>query len=470
MRLLVVGAGPAGISAALHGRELGAEVTLLEADRAGGTSLNRGPAPVRTLARAARLIREASSWAWFGLDGEPPTPNLKAVLANSARVARYAHDKKDLAGHLRRQGIDLVERLGAVSFTEPHTVRARDARSWHGDRIILAVGGVPVQLPVPGAEIALTYADIRTLTELPRHVAVVGGADTGCQIASILADFGVAVDLFEAGPTLIPSADSAVSTDLRHAFARKGMKVHTLTMVEELKPLEPEIVVRYRTGTAVARTVVDAVFVAVGWRGDIDGLRLEEAGVTAERNAIPVDDFLRTNVEDIYAIGDVNGRAMLVQTARMEGRIAAQNAVDGPTRRAVHDIVPSASFTDPEYGGVGLTEQEAAAHNDIAVGVAHYDDLLRPVADGRPEGFCKLIVDRDTRMVLGAHVIGDYSGEIVQMVAACMAGGMRVEQIAELQLAYPTFTEAVTMAAQKVCRLIGIRRFPEVWSYIGSKD
>jgi pyruvate/2-oxoglutarate dehydrogenase complex dihydrolipoamide dehydrogenase (E3) component len=199
-------------------------------------------------------------------------------------------------------------------------------------------------------------------------------------------------------------------------------------------------------------------------------LRLEEAGVTAERNAIPVDDFLRTNVEDIYAIGDVNGRAMLVQTARMEGRIAAQNAVDGPTRRAVHDIVPSASFTDPEYGGVGLTEQEAAAHNDIAVGVAHYDDLLRPVADGRPEGFCKLIVDRDTRMVLGAHVIGDYSGEIVQMVAACMAGGMRVEQIAELQLAYPTFTEAVTMAAQKVCRLIGIRRFPEVWSYIGSKD
>src|SRR3982074_344339 len=148
MRLLVVGAGPAGISAALHARELGVDVTLLEADRAGGTSLNRGPAPVRTLARAARLMREASSWAWFGLEGEPPTPNLRAVLANSARVARYAHDKKDLSGHLRRHGIDLVEGLGAVGFTDPHSVRARDGRSWRGDRIIVAVGGVPVRLAV----------------------------------------------------------------------------------------------------------------------------------------------------------------------------------------------------------------------------------------------------------------------------------------------------------------------------------
>src|ERR1700704_2367165 len=181
MRLLVVGAGPAGISAALHGRELGAEVTLLEADRAGGTSLNRGPAPVRTLARAARLIREASSWAWLGLDGEPPTSNLKAVLANSARVARYAHDKKDLAGHLRRRGIDLVEGLGTVAFTDPHTVRSRDGHTWHGDRVILAVGGAPVRLPVPGANLALTYGDIRSLTDLPGRAAVVGGADTGCQ-------------------------------------------------------------------------------------------------------------------------------------------------------------------------------------------------------------------------------------------------------------------------------------------------
>lgn len=120
MSLLVVGAGPAGIAAALQARELGAEVTLLEADQAGGTSLNRGPAPVRTLARAARLMRDWCWWARFGLEGDAPTPNLPALLANSARVARYARDKKDLAGHLRHQGIDLIEGLGPVCFADPH--------------------------------------------------------------------------------------------------------------------------------------------------------------------------------------------------------------------------------------------------------------------------------------------------------------------------------------------------------------
>lgn len=127
MRVLVVGGGPAGITAALQARELGADVTLLEAEQVGGTSLNRGPAPVRTLARAARLARDWSSWERFGLEGPRPVPNLEAVLANTARVARYAHDKKGLAGHLRHNGIDLDEHLGPVRFTGPHT-RARRRR------------------------------------------------------------------------------------------------------------------------------------------------------------------------------------------------------------------------------------------------------------------------------------------------------------------------------------------------------
>ena len=147
--LLVVGGGPAGVTAALQARELGARVTLLEAGQIGGTSLNRGPAPVRTLARAARLARDWSSWATFGLDGPPPVPNLPAVMANSDRVARYAHDKKDMAGHLRRHGIDLVEDLGPVGFTDPHTVAADGARTWSADRIILAVGGHAARLRSP---------------------------------------------------------------------------------------------------------------------------------------------------------------------------------------------------------------------------------------------------------------------------------------------------------------------------------
>ena len=177
------------------------------------------------------------------------------------------------------------------------------------------------------------------------------------------------------------------------------------------------------------------------WPASVGELALDAAGVHAGPGVIPVDDYLRTNVAHIIAAGDVNGRSMLVQSARMEGRIAATNAVLGPSRRATYEVVPSGSFTDPEYGRVGLTETEAAARHDVAVGVARYDDLLRPVADGRPAGFCKLIADRRTKLILGGHVLGEYAAETVQTVAACMAAGMTVGQVAELQLAFPTFTE-----------------------------
>lgn len=468
--LLVIGGGPAGVTAALQAAELGAQVTLLEAGQVGGTSLNRGPAPVRTLARAARLARDWSSWATFGLDGPPPVPNLPAVVANSERVARYAHDKKDMAGHLRRHGIDLVEDLGPVGFTDPHTLAADGARTWSADRIILAVGGHAGRLRIPGADLALTYEDIPSLASLPRRVAVVGGADTGCQIASIFADLGATVTLFEAGPILVPAADASVSAELIRAFRARGMNVHADTLVEALVADGGAIRVEYRSGEVSAHMIADAVFFAVGWPASLGQLDLAAAGVHATPGAIPVDGYLRTNVEHIFAAGDVNGRSMVVQTARMEGRLAATNAILGATRQASYDVIPSGSFTDPEYGRVGLTEAQATQQHDVIVGVARYDDLLRPVADGRPDGFCKLIADRRTHTILGAHVLGEYSAETVQTVAACMAAGMTIEQVAELQLAFPTFTEAVCMAAQKICRALGIGSFPQVWSYLGAED
>jgi pyruvate/2-oxoglutarate dehydrogenase complex dihydrolipoamide dehydrogenase (E3) component len=155
---------------------------------------------------------------------------------------------------------------------------------------------------------------------------------------------------------------------------------------------------------------------------------------------------------------------MLVPSAWHEGRIAAENAVLGTRRRFTHDVVPTGSFTDPEYGSIGLTEADARDRYDCEVGVIRYDDLLRPVADGRSEGFCKLIVESRRRYVLGAHVLGEYSAEVIQMVAACMAANLRVEQIAEMQLAFPTFTEAVGLAARTIVRRLGVAALAPSWS------
>ena len=396
-------------------------------------------------------------------------PNLDAVLANSARVAGYAHDKKDLAGHLRRGGIDLADHLGPARFTDPHTVRADDGRSWHGDRIVIAVGCRAAPLPVPGGEMALSYRDILTLKALPHEVAVIGGADTGCQMASIFADFGAGVRLIEAGPRIVSGADSSISAALSQAFEAKGMKVITGARVQALEHAGEQVIVRFTSGPAEHATA-DAVFAAVGWPANLQDLGLDAAGVTSDPRAIPVDDYLRTNVGHIFAAGDVNGRSKLVQSARLEGRIAAWNAVRGPSRQMAYEAVPSGSFTDPEYGSVGLTEHQAAGEHDIAVGIARYDDLVRPVADGHPDGFCKLIADRRSHAILGAHVLGEYSAETVQVVATAMAAGMTVDQLAEMQFAFPTFTEAVSMAAQKACRTIGIGQYPAAWSYLGPEE
>ena len=273
-------------------------------------------------------------------------------------------------------------------------MRAEDGRSWRADRIVIAVGCRAARLPVPGGELALTYHDIWTLKALPHQVTVIGGADTGCQIASIFADLGADVRLIEAGPRLVPGADASVSAALGQAFEAKGIKVITGAKVQALERSGEQVSIQFTRGGPAEHATADAVFAAVGWPANLHNLDLDAAGVTSSPRAIPVDDYLQTNVGHIFAAGDVNGRSKLVQSARLEGRIAAWNAVHGPTRQPGHDVVPSGSFTDPEYGTVGMTEDQAAGDHDIAVGIARYDDLVRPVADGHPDGFCKLIADQ----------------------------------------------------------------------------
>ena len=164
-----------------------------------------------------------------------------------------------------------------------------------------------------------------------------------------------------------------------------------------------------------------------------------------------MDGFLRTSVPYIYAAGDVNGLMMLAQSAALQGGLAAENAL-GARRTYSREIVPSGSFTDPEYAQVGLTEAQARAAHDIVVAKVQYAAMPRPIIDRRTVGFCKLIVDSRRRYVLGAHVLGEYSAEVIQTVAACMESNMRVEQIADIQFAFPTFTEAVALAAQDIVR------------------
>ncbi len=464
MRLLVLGGGPAGVSAALQGAELGAAVTLVESKRVGGTSINEGPAPIRTLARAARLARDAKCWETFGLRGAPPTVDVKAAVANATRVAHYSHDVKRMSDYIAGCGVQLVQNVGPARFVDEHTIEIPDGRRFAGDAIVVAVGGHAGRLPIPGSELALTYEDIRELTELPASSVVIGGSDTGCQLASILVDFGSKVTIVEFADRIKPLSDYDVAAGLTAAFEDKGIQVITGARATSIERSGDAFVVHHIRDGVEDTVPADKVFFAVGWPGNARSLDPASIGLAVERGYLKVDDRLVSNIGHIFAAGDINGQSMLVPSARQQGLVAAENAVMGTRRRNSHEIVPTGSFTDPEYGSVGLTEQEARARYDCEVAIVRYDDLLRPVVDGRSGGFCKLIVESNRRYILGAHVLGEYSAELIQMVAACIATNMRVEQLAELPFAFPTFTEAVGMAAQKCVRQLGIARIAQQWS------
>lgn len=473
--IVVVGGGPAGVTAALRARELGAEVALVDRGGLGGTCTNDGCVPTRVLAHAARLVREASQFERYGLIGAAPAVDFPRVLAAARETVARIHEKKQLAQHLGEMGVRLVDSGGGARFANAHTLACANSTALEAEKFILATGGHARRLPFPGAELALTHSDVWTMSRLPRSIAIVGGSATGCQLASVFAAFGSRVTLLEVGPRLLGVEDEAVSQCIMDAFARRRIEaISQIGGVERLDRLPDGTLRLTYTRDSVPQTIdAEVVLMAVGWPANSAELNLEAAGVEVERGFIRVNDSLQTTAPHIFAAGDLTGRMMLVQSATAEGALAAESAMLGPGGRDVHRIVPHGGFTDPEYGSVGLTEAQARAQDDCAVAVVPYASCDRAVIDGHTEGFCKLIVSQSSHRILGAHIVGEQAVEILQLVAAGMTADMWVEQLAELELAYPTFAAVVGLAARRIVRDLGVLPVAPEWrgrSYSAATD
>lgn len=368
--------------------------------------------------------------------------------------------------HLEEVGVDVFNGSGPTHFVDEHTLQTAALGKIATRRFILCVGGRARRLPFPGAEYAITSTTVWELQEAPQSVAIVGGGATGCQFASIFEDFGASVTILEIAPRILLTEDADVSAEIGRQFERRGIQVRTgIGGVERIDRRGSRLIVSYNDAGGEKQTLdVHVVLAAVGWPGDIDHLALDKAGVQTEGSFVVVDDYLRTSAPHIYAAGDVTGRSMLVQSAGYQARIAVANALLPFTQKAEQRLVPHGGFTDPEYGGVGLIEADARRHHDVVTATVPYADLDRAVIDDRKAGFCKLIVDRRHGRVLGAHVVGEQAVEIVSTVSAGMAGGLHVQQLAALELAYPTFVAIVGLAARQIAREIGAIQVRPEWS------
>jgi pyruvate/2-oxoglutarate dehydrogenase complex dihydrolipoamide dehydrogenase (E3) component len=457
--VLVIGAGPAGALAALRAADLGARTVLVSSDAFGGMAANDGPVPVRTLAHAAGLIREARQLSRYGIVVSEPALDYPRLLARVREVVADVVAHSSLHEQINALGVTVHENVGPARFTDPHTILTEGGLRLYAEKIIICTGGVSRRLPIPGFELTSTHSSALALTEVPSSMLVIGGGATGVQVASIFHAFGSRVELFEMGGRILSAEDEDVSAAVATAFRQAGIIVHeNFGAIDSFEKTPAGVRMSYskngRRNTADAALAV----VAAGWVANTGALNLSAAGVVRDdRGFVKVDDHLRTSAPHIFAAGDVTGHLMLVPPALQEGFAAATNAILGPTMKLVHGVNTSAGFTHPEYAGAGLTEAKARETHDVVTAVVHFDSTIRTIIDGRKAGFCKLVVDRKSAKILGCHVVGERAVEIAQVAAIAISAGMQVDALARVPLAFPTYTGNLADAAASAARELDLR-------------
>jgi len=452
--VLVVGGGPAGLVAALRAGDLGARTALVTRDELGGMAAHDGPVPVRTLAHAARLLRDARQLGRYGIAAPAPVLDYARLLARVREVVGEVRAHATFDAEIRAAGVTVHERVGAARFTGPHTIDTESGLSIRAEKVIICTGGTSRRLGVPGFELTATHSDAWSLTSVPPTMLVIGGGATGVQVASIFGAFGTRVQLFQAASRILTSEDEEVSAAVAESFRAAGIGVHEdFGSIESFEKTPDGVRMIFSKDGARSSAEAALAVVAVGWTAETEALGLTTAGVeTNVRGFVRVDAHLRTSAPHVFAAGDVTGRLMLVPQAVQDGFVAGTNAVRGP-ETAIEDVVsPIGSFTDPEYASVGATEAQARQTGDVVVTIVRFDATTRPIIDGRAHGFCKLIVDRQTRMALGCHVVGDRAVDIVQTAAIVIAAKMRVDDLARLPLSFPTYTSILGRAAAVATR------------------
>lgn len=414
---------------------------------------NEGPIPVRTLAYAARLLREARQLPRYGIGVAKPSLDYARLVERAMEVVAETRSHSTLLTRVQNAGVALFENAGNAGFTDSNAIGCERGPTLQAGRFIICSGGVSRKLPSPGAELTVTPADAFGLTSLPISMLVIGAGATGMQVASIFNALGSRVTLCQSGPRIVSTEDADVSVEMARAFREDGMEVYENTgPIVAFEPVAAGIRTRWGDGGPPPIETALAV-VAIGWQADTTALNLSTAGIeTNSRGFIKVDDFYRTTASHVYAAGDVLGQSMLVPQAVKTGFVAASNAVLGDTVPRSKDVEPIGSFTDPEYAKVGLTEEEARRSHDVSISRADYAETTRPIIDGRTRGFCKLVVDRADDTILGCHIVGERAVEVAQMAAIAMTARMTVENLARIPLSFPTYANVLGRAALRATR------------------
>ncbi|MCG9133245.1 dihydrolipoyl dehydrogenase [Candidatus Poribacteria bacterium] len=444
----IIGGGPGGYVAAIKAAQLGGSVCLIEKGEWGGTCLNRGCIPTKTLFAVANLATQVQEAPDFGvhISGEA-TIDYSQVLAHKTSV--IAQLTGGIAQLLKANGVDTFN--GTATLTDRDTILISKSDSTteqlHAKNIIIATGSEPAEPPVFEIDETqvLTTTGILNLTELPESLLIVGGGVSGCEFASIFNALGCQVTVLELLPTILATEDVQVIRHIQLFMKRKGITIHTGAKLTHVKKSDTDVTAVLESGEEIT---AEKMLVSIGRRYNTENMGLEKVGVRTDGGKIVVDTQMQTNIPGIYAVGDVASRYLLAHVASAEGKVAAQNCL-GTHAEMDYQVIPWCVFTLPEIGHVGMTEKEATDEGyEVKVGRFPYAANGKALGLRETDGFVKTVSDADSGDILGVHIVGAQASNLIHEAAVAVRLGASAADIAHTVHAHPTLSEMVMESAE----------------------
>ena len=446
----IIGGGPGGYVAAIKAAQLGGTVCLIEKGEWGGTCLNRGCIPTKTLFAVANLATQIQEASAFGVhfSGEA-TIDYAQVLAHKTSVIQQLEG--GIAQLLKANRVDVLK--GTAELTNRNTIAVNKTdgttEQLHAKNVIIATGSEPAEPPVFEIDEhqVLTTTGILNLTELPESLLIVGGGVSGCEFASIFNALGCRVTILELLPTILATEDIQVIRHTQLFMKRKGITIHTGAKLTHVKKSDELVTAVLESGEELT---AQKMLVSIGRRYNTEGIGLEKVGVRTEGGKIVVDTQMQTNVPGIYSVGDVASRYLLAHVASAEGKVAAQNCLGNSTEMD-YQVIPWCVFTLPEIGHAGMTEEETTAEGyEIKIGRFPYAANGKALGLRETDGFVKIVSDADSGDILGVHIVGAHASTLIHEAAVAVRLGATARDIAHTVHAHPTLSEIIMESAEAV--------------------
>ena len=448
--IAIIGSGPGGYVAAIRAAQLKMKTVLIEKDRLGGVCLNWGCIPTKALLKSAEVFEEIKQAKNFGIKVENALPDFPAIIKRSRRVADT--NSKGVDFLMKKNKVDVIYGSAQLASASKVQVTAADGSltDVSAKHIIIATGGRPRSIPgieIDGEKI-ISSKQAMNLDKQPESLIVIGAGAIGVEFAHFYRTLGTKVTIVEMLDSLLPIEDKEITAVLSKSFKKAGIKTHLSTKVEGITRSPNGVQVTISANGKQEVLEADKALMAIGIQGNVEGLNLEAAGVKQERGFIPVNEWYQTNVDGVYAIGDITGPPLLAHVASHEGIVCVEKIAGHETHPVDYDSIPGCTYCQPQVASIGLTEEKAKeAGYELKIGCFPYSASGKARAIGARDGMVKLIFDKKYGELLGAHIIGTEATELIAELGMAKALESTSVELFTTIHAHPTLSEMIMEAA-----------------------